>query len=140
MADGTGVPAQVQPPSSSRRYWTRRGLSEWLCEELGKDTQTIVGIDHGLSFPMGYFNCYHLPLDWPNFPLNFQKHWPTHESHIYVDFIRLGSLGDGRNRMGENTWLRLTERWTATAKSVFLFDVQARLPNPPSPVCRGSST
>jgi hypothetical protein len=26
--------------------------------------------------------------------------------------------------MGENTWLRLTERWTATAKSVFLFDVQ----------------
>ena len=28
------------------------------------------------------------------------------------------------NRMGETTWLRLTERWTATAKSVFLFDVQ----------------
>jgi hypothetical protein len=26
--------------------------------------------------------------------------------------------------MGENTWLRLTERWTATAKSVFLFDVR----------------
>jgi len=26
--------------------------------------------------------------------------------------------------MGENTWLRMTERWTATAKSVFLFDVQ----------------
>ena len=25
---------------------------------------------------------------------------------------------------GENTWLCLTERWTATAKSVFLFDVQ----------------
>ena len=26
--------------------------------------------------------------------------------------------------MGETTWLRLTEQWTATAKSVFLFDVQ----------------
>jgi hypothetical protein len=26
--------------------------------------------------------------------------------------------------MGDSSWLRLTERWTATAKSVFLFDVQ----------------
>jgi hypothetical protein len=26
--------------------------------------------------------------------------------------------------VGDNNWLRLTERWTATAKSVFLFDVQ----------------
>jgi hypothetical protein len=33
-------------------------------------------------------------------------------------------MGDGTKRMGETTWLRLTERWTATAKSVFLFDVQ----------------
>jgi hypothetical protein len=56
--------------------------------------------------------------------LDFQKHWPTHEPNIYVDFIRDGNMGDGRKRMGETTWLRLTERWTATAKSVFLFDVQ----------------
>jgi hypothetical protein len=56
--------------------------------------------------------------------LDFQKHWPTHEPHTYIDFIRLGDMGDGRQRLGENTWLRLTERWTATAKSVFLFDVQ----------------
>jgi len=26
--------------------------------------------------------------------------------------------------MGENTWLPLTERWMAAAKSIFLFDVQ----------------
>jgi len=38
--------------------------------------------------------------------------------------IRHGNMGDGRKRMGETTWLRLTEQWTATAKSVFLFDVQ----------------
>lgn len=29
--------------------------------------------------------------------------------------------------MGENTWLRLTERWTATAKSVFGFGVQGEV-------------
>jgi hypothetical protein len=26
--------------------------------------------------------------------------------------------------VGDSSWLRLTEQWTATAKSVFLFDVQ----------------
>lgn len=105
-------------------YWTRRGLAEWLCEELAADTPTIVGIDHGFSFPIEYFDRHGLPRDWPNFLLDFQKHWPTHEPHTYIDFIRHGQFGQGSKRMGENTWLRLTERWTATAKSVFLFDVQ----------------
>ena len=56
--------------------------------------------------------------------LDFQKHWPTHEPNVYIDFIRHGHIGQGSKRMGETTWLRLTERWTATAQSVFLFDVQ----------------
>ena len=124
MAEGSGEPAQVQPPPSPRRYWTRRGLAEWLCEELAAETPTIVGIDHGFSFPIEYFDRHGLPRDWPNFLLDFQKHWPTHEPHTYIDFIRVGEVGTGLNRMGDNTWLRLTERWTATAKSVFLFDVQ----------------
>ncbi len=124
MAERSGEPMQVQPPSSPRRYWTRRGLAEWLCKELSADTPTIVGIDHGFSFPIEYFDKYGLPRDWPNFLLDFQKHWPTHEPHTYIDSIRDGSIGQGSKRMGENTWLRLTERWTATAKSVFLFDVQ----------------
>ena len=59
-----------------------------------------------------------------NFLVDFQKHWPTHERNVFIDSIRGGSRGEGSNRMGENTWLRLTEQWTATAKSVFLFDVQ----------------
>ena len=124
MAEGSGTPEQVQPPPSPRRYWTRRGLAEWLCEELSKDIPTIVGIDHGFSFPIEYFDRHGLPRDWQGFLLDFQKHWPTHEPHTYIDFIRVGEVGTGLNRMGDNTWLRLTERWTATAKSVFLFDVQ----------------
>jgi hypothetical protein len=123
-AEGSGMPEPVPAPPSPRRYWTRRGLAEWLCEELAKDTTTIVGIDHGLSFPIDYFNRHSLPRDWPNFLLDFQKYWPTHEPNMYIDFIRDGFAGAGAKRMGENTWLRLTERWTATAKSVFLFDVQ----------------
>jgi hypothetical protein len=37
MAEGSGEPAQVQPPPSPRRYWTRRGLAKWLCNELDGD-------------------------------------------------------------------------------------------------------
>lgn len=50
----------------------------------------------------------------------------THEQHIVL-VHRHGNMGDGRKRMGENTWLRLTERWTPTAKSVFGFGVQGEV-------------
>jgi hypothetical protein len=124
VAKGSDTPEPVLPPPSPRRYWTRRGLAERLCDELGTDTPTLVGIDHGFSFPVAYFDRHQLARDWLSFLLDFQKHWPTHERNAYIDFIRDGSVGEGSKRIGENTWLRLTERWTATAKSVFLFDVQ----------------
>jgi hypothetical protein len=55
---------------------------------------------------------------------DFRHHWPTDEPGTYIDFIRHGNTGEGAKRMGDSSWLRQTERWTATAKSVFLFDVQ----------------
>ena len=48
---------------------------------------------------------------------------PTHEPHLYVDFIR-----DRRPpRTGESNELRLCEQWTSSAKSVFKFDVQGQV-------------
>jgi hypothetical protein len=124
LAEGSNAPVEVPPqPKSAKRYWTRRGIAEWLREELATDVPTIVGIDHGFSFPIAYFNKYSLPLDWPKFLDDFQRHWPTDEN-IYVDFVRDGGCGDGSKRCGDPRWLRLTEQWTATAKSVFLFDCQ----------------
>ena len=79
---GSGNPEQIQPTPSPRRYWTRRGLAEWLCTELVADTPTIVGIDHGFSFPIAYFDRRRLPRDWPNFLLDFQKHSPAHEPRM----------------------------------------------------------
>ena len=43
-----------------------------------------------------------------------------HTKITYVDFIR----DDFCRRVGDASWFRLTERWTAGAKSVFRFDVQ----------------
>ena len=64
-----------------------------------------------------------MPLDWPSFLDDFQRHWPTDED-IYVDFVRDGSIGNGAARSGDTRWRRMTELRARTAKSVFHFDVQ----------------
>ena len=52
MAEGDAAPVEVPPPPSPRRYWTRKGIAEWLVERLAEDAPTLVGIDHGFSFPL----------------------------------------------------------------------------------------
>ena len=122
-ADRDGPPLEEPPPPSPRKYWTRRGIAEWLVETLGEDVPTLVGIDHGFSFPMRYFEIHHLPPDWPTFLEDFQRHWPTDEDNTYVDFVRDGSCGNGAARFGDTRWRRLTEERPGAAKSVFHFDV-----------------
>jgi hypothetical protein len=122
MADWKRKPVEVQPPPSPRKYWTRRGIAEWLAERLSEDLTTLVGIDHGFSFPLGYFEVHHLPPDWPAFLDDFHRHWPTDGDLTYVDFVREGTCGDGAARSGNTRWRRLTEE-RAGAKSVFHFDV-----------------
>jgi hypothetical protein len=124
LAGGEAAPIEVLPPSSPPKYWTRRGIAERLVERLAEDVPTLVGIDHGFSFPLRYFEAHGLPLDWPDFLDDFQRHWPTDENHTYVDFVRDGSLGNGAARMGNARWRRMTELRAGTAKSVFHFDVQ----------------
>jgi len=116
------VPVEVQPPPSPRKYWTRRGIAEWLIKCLSEEVPTLVGIDHGFSFPLRYFEVNHLVPDWDMFLDDFQRHWPTDEDNTYVDFVRDGLRGNGEARSGNARWRRLTEE-RAGAKSVFHFDV-----------------
>ncbi len=123
LAEGDRLPVEVAPPPSPRKYWTRRGIAHWLVERLSEDAPALVGIDHGFSFPLRYFEHHNLPLDWPAFLEDFQHHWPTDED-IYVDFVRDGQAGNGAARGGNTRWRRLTEQRAGAAKSVFHFDVQ----------------
>ena len=123
LAEGETSPVEVQPPPSPRKYWTRKGVAEWLIERLTEDTATLVGIDHGFSFPLRYFEAHRIEPDWPLFLDDFQRHWPT-DQDIYVDFVRDGAVGNGAARMGNTRWRRLTEERAGGAKSVFHFDVQ----------------
>jgi len=91
---------------------------------VAEDARTLVGIDHGFSFPLSYFETHGLLPDWPRFLDDFQRHWPTDEDHTYVEFVRDGINGSGAARMGNARWRRLTEERAGGAKSVFHFDVQ----------------
>jgi hypothetical protein len=122
-ADPLTAPEEVEPPRSPRKYWTRKGIAEWLVERFSEGKPTLVGIDHGFSFPLQYFQQHGLPLDWSSFLDDFLRHWPTDEG-IYVDFVRDGSAGSAAARSGNPRWRRLTELRTRTAKSVFHFDVE----------------
>jgi hypothetical protein len=127
LSEGSSPLVEIQPPPSPRKYWTRRGIAEWLVKRLTEDVLTLVGIDHGFSFPLRYFETHHLLPDWPAFLDDFQRHWPTDGDHTYVDFVRNGSVGNGAARMGSTRWRRLTEERAGTAKSVFHFDVQGQV-------------
>ena len=54
-------------------------MAEWLVTILSQDAPTLVGIDHGFSFPLRYFEVHGLEPDWPAFLDDFQRHWPTDE-------------------------------------------------------------
>lgn len=127
IAEGDGLPVEVRPPPSPRKYWTRKGIAEWLVERLAEDIPTLIGIDHGFSFPLRYFEAHGLLPDWSTFLDDFHRHWPTDEEYVYVDFVRDGSAGNGAARMGNTRWRRLTEVRAGGAKSVFQFDVQGQV-------------
>ncbi len=120
--DRLSEPSEVAPPPNLRRYWTRRAIAEWLVESLLEAPPMLVGIDHGFSFPLQYFEKYALPHDWTVFLNDFQEHWPTDHDNTYVDFVREGVCGNAAARNGDSHWRRLTEV-RAGAKSVFHFDV-----------------
>lgn len=114
----------VRSPASNRgkrRNWCRREVAEWLAGTIRK-RRVVVGIDHGFSFPLSYFRRYRLNC-WSSFLNDFCQHWPTHACEATVDSIRKAYAGPP-NRMGQSNEYRLTEKWTSSAKSVFLFDVQ----------------
>ena len=118
------APCHILPPPSPRKHWTRRGIAEWLARELRDCPPTLVGIDHGFSFPEAYFKTHGLPLDWEAFLEDFCHHWPTDDDHTYVDFVKSGDFGNGPARLGDSSWRRITEVRSRNAKSVFHFNVQ----------------
>ena len=126
MAEGNGKAREVPPPPSARKYWTRRGIAQWLEKELKKSIPTIVGIDHAFSFPKSYFVAHNLPFCWRNFLDDFYDHWPTDKEGVRVRDLWEKEDSTAQARRGKNSWRRLTEL-DNPAKPVFQFGVQGEV-------------
>ncbi|MEL7500386.1 MAG: hypothetical protein AAFN77_22520 [Planctomycetota bacterium] len=119
-AAGDAKPIHIACPASgrSKRNWNRIELYQWLNQFLESHQATMVAIDHGFSFPASYFQQYRLK-NWDEFLVDFIANWPTDSPDATVEEFRANT-----QRSGSAKELRLTERWTSSAKSVFQFDVQ----------------
>ncbi len=111
-------PAKITTPAQGVKNWSRLEVAQYCKDVLESDEISIIGIDHGFSFPIDYMKRYGIN-SWDDFLLDFVRHWPTSEPLTRVDSVR-----NNNPRIGEAKELRLCEEWTATAKSVFMFDVQ----------------
>ena len=100
---------EIPPPPSPRRYWTRRGLAEWLATTFRAEPPTLVGIDHAFSFPRAYFQKYEIAGGWNGFLDDFCAHWPTDQDHVYVEFVRDKVCGNGAARQGSPRRLQETD-------------------------------
>jgi hypothetical protein len=85
LAEGDDSPAEVPPPPSPRKYWSRRGIAEWLVERLAEDVPTLVGIDHGFSFPLRYFEAYAIkPTGIPSSTISSAIGRPTMTTPMWI--------------------------------------------------------
>lgn len=117
-AEGDAEPMPAAPYDSGARNWCRKEVARYVREALLGPEPVIIAMDHGFSFPLDYFRRHQL-ADWDAFLFHFCDLWPTERDHMYVDYVRREQAVGGTS-----TELRLSETWTASAKSVFLFDVQ----------------
>lgn len=122
LATRDQFPREVPPPAGTRTHWTRKGFAQWLASTLREGPATVVGMDHGFSFPLRYFETHQIPTGWSRFLNDFQHHWPTDQDDVTVDSVREGRAGHGCVRSGNSRWRRRTEE-RCGAKSVFHFDV-----------------
>lgn len=117
-AAGGAEPVKICTLTEGAKNWSRLEVAQYCLKVLEPGEPVIIGIDHGFSFPVSYMQRYGI-TSWDQFLDDFMRHWPTADPHTYVDFVR-----DDNPRTGDSFELRLCEQWTATAKSVFQFDVQ----------------
>ncbi|MCB2226797.1 MAG: hypothetical protein KQH53_08980 [Desulfarculaceae bacterium] len=127
LAEGDDDPEEVRTPTNPAWNWTRRELANWLLGQLREEGPTLVGIDHAFSFPGQYFVKYGLKSDWGSFLQDFHQYWPSDQEGAVVSKLK-DTAGLGKERAGEATWRRETEKRNK-AKSVFHFNVTGTVAN-----------
>jgi hypothetical protein len=110
---------EVRPGAAPGRRWSRILVADWLAELLRGTGPAVVGIDHCFSFPRAWLDARGLAT-WDAFLSRFCAEWAT-ERDAVARCRPPGAYGDERER------LRLCERWTSSAKSVFQFGMNGEV-------------
>ena len=116
-AYATGPAGRIEPQTGSR--WSRAGVYEYLRDRLSHAEPVIVGIDHAFGFPKLYLEKYKVKT-WDEFLEEFSNRWNTAQDSVH-------SRRKDNQWEGDQDLLRLTERWTQGAKSVFKFGVPGQV-------------
>ncbi|HEY6099670.1 MAG TPA: hypothetical protein VIW03_09585 [Anaeromyxobacter sp.] len=110
---------EVRPDAATSRRWSRVLLARWLAETLRAPDPVIVGIDHCFSFPKPWLAARRL-VTWDAFLARFCAEWPT-------DREAVGRCRPAGAYAAERVRLRLCERWTSSAKSVYQFGMNGQV-------------
>lgn len=111
--------SEVHPGGRQGRRWSRIALAAWLGEVLRSGGPAMVGIDHCFSFPKPWLEARRLRT-WDEFLARFCAEWATDREPV-ASRRRPGAYASERER------LRLCERWTSSAKSVFQFGMNGQV-------------
>ncbi len=111
--------AEVRPAASPNRRWSRALVAAWLAEALRGPGPVVVGIDHCFSFPKAWLDARGLAT-WDAFLSRFCAEWGTEHEPV----ARCRDPGAYVDHRGA---LRLCERWTSSAKSVFQFGMEGEV-------------
>ena len=113
------APVEVTPPPPGK-YWSRQGIAEWLVDRLAGDVPTLVGIDHGFSFPLPISSV--TGWRWTGRPfstISSATGRPTRSTPTSIS-CATAYEGNGAARQGNKNWRRLCEE-RAGGTSVFHF-------------------
>lgn len=113
VADRDSEPEQERDVQTRSGFWSRQRLAEWLRDRLREDMPTIVGVDHAFSYPVRAMDA-SAQESWDAFLRWFEARWPTR-----TDAVREHVSGKEAYLKEHGHSLRLTDRWTSTAMSIF---------------------
>ena len=131
-----GEISQVASPAAAdnrKRNWNRIEIFHWIMSQFEQARPIIIGIDHGLSFPISYFNRHRLN-SWDEFLDDFAIHWPTDHPEATVENFRNQS-----SRLGTNDKCGSPKTGPPLQRVFFSSMSRARLQNPHTPVYRLST-
>ena len=108
------APNRLTPGKPNVVNWTRREIHDFCADAIVGGQPVIIGIDHAAGFPVCYSRRHNIP-SWDAFLDHLVHHWPTTSETIRSYRARNPPGGDPSE-------LRVCEKWTSGAKSVFRFD------------------